>query len=320
MTASHMSTAPTAPPAIPPALTDWLDLSRAMTAEAPAIADRDDLIVVIAPGAASGNLAMFLPLRGVIAIEGANLGIDPGTARPWRYADRQRYAPTWGALTHECAHAAHTRWTPPPGTGPEIAHAALLMEESRIEAAQVRRRPEDRHWLRASTRQLVFAETGGELATARLAPTRYAAAHTAALMLARIDAGVLDAGECAPTAAAIEEILGRDILRQLRSLWRIAHRLSDTNTYGMLELGRRWFALIGPAPHTTPQPDSPLGQAVTGSLTGIATSVDAQEFPPDPADLADREASDKAEQQDRAAATSRKVFNGQPVRGRTRAP
>ncbi|WP_433759582.1 VWA domain-containing protein [Nocardia sp. CA-135398] len=315
-TAPHVITAPTTPTAAPPARTGWETLSDAMTAETPAIADRDDLTVVIAPGAADGNLAMFVPDRAAIAIEGANLGIDPATARPWRPADRNRYAPTWGALTHECAHATHTRWSRPETADPEIVGAALLLEESRIEAAQVRRRPSDRHWLRASTRELVFADTGGELATATLAPTRYAAAHAAALMLARIDAGVLDTTECAPAATAIETVLGRDTLRQLRTLWRIAHRLSDTNTTGMLELGRRWAEIVGPEPHTTPQPGSPLGEAVTGALGNIAKNVAAHRLPPDPADVADRAAREEARHTDRADTTAADVFGKRPRTGR----
>ncbi|WP_306358315.1 MULTISPECIES: VWA domain-containing protein [unclassified Nocardia] len=315
MTASHVTTAPTAPASVPPALSDWFDLSQAMTAETPAIADRADLTVVIAPGAAAGELAMFVPDHKVIAIEGLNLGVDPGTARPWRYADRNRYAPTWGALTHECAHARHTRWTPPPATASDVAAAATLLEEARVEAAQLRRRPADRHWLRASTRALVFADSGGELAAATVAPTRHAAARAAALILARIDAGVLDADECAPAAAVIEKILGRDLLRQLRTLWRIAHRLSDTNTTGMLELGRRWAELLGPEPHTTPQPNSPLGEAVTGSLGEIAERVAAHTLPPDPADLADQAASDETLHTDRADTVAKQVFSKRPRPG-----
>ncbi|WP_280382630.1 vWA domain-containing protein [Nocardia wallacei] len=315
MVTPHVITAPTATPAAPPARAGWRALSDAMTAAAQPIADRNDLTVVIAPGAAGGDLACFLPAPAIIAIEGANLGIDPTTARPWRHADRYRYAPTWGALTHECAHAAHSGWDPPPGTDPDIASAAIVLEESRIEAAQLRRRPADRHWLRACVRELVFADIGGEEVVARLAPTRYAAAQAAALMLARIDAGVLDEAECAPAADAIEEVLGRDVLRQLRTLWRIAHRLSDTNTTGMIELGRRWAALVGPEPHTTPQPDSPLGAAITGTLGDIAAAVAAYEPPPDPADEAEEEAREEARRSENAARTAAKVFGKRPRSG-----
>ncbi|WP_280433440.1 VWA domain-containing protein [Nocardia brasiliensis] len=321
MTATHVVTAA---PAVgrPPAWTAWATLSEAMTAETPAIADRNDLTVVIAPGAAGGELAMFVPELAVIAIEGDNLGIDPATARPWRYADRRRYAPTWGALTHECAHAAHTRWTSPKTASP-VVDAAMLLEESRIEAAHLRDRPGDRVWLRAGTLELVFADAGGASATTELAPTRYAAARAAGLMLARIDAGVLTAAECAPAAAAIESVLGRDMLRQLRFLWRVAHRLSDTNTKGMLELGRRWYSLTGPDPHTDPEPDSVLGAAIIATLGDIATSVAADCHALDPADRAEAEAEQERTHTDRASTTAAAVFRprSRPVaRHRTRVP
>ena len=68
----------------------------------------------------------------------------PATANPASPADRERYPVTWGALIHECAHAAHTRWTPPPAEAAAWAEAARMLEESRIETAQTRppaRRP-----------------------------------------------------------------------------------------------------------------------------------------------------------------------------------
>ncbi|WP_249385043.1 vWA domain-containing protein [Nocardia uniformis] len=325
MTAPHMTTtAPTTPAPVPavPAGAGWAALSAAMTAATPPIAARRDLSVTIAPGAAGGGLALFVPAHAAIEINGEHLGIDPATARPARVCDRYRYAPTWGSLVHECAHAAHTRWNRAACTEPEVMAAAVLLEESRIEAAQLRRRAEDRHWLRASTRALVFADTGGPEAILSAPPTRFAAAHQAALLLARVDAGVLDPAETTSAATAIETILGRALLRQLRTLWRIAHRLSDTNTHGMLELARRWFALVGPDPHATPVPGSPLGRAIAGTLGDIAKSVASEPVPADPDDVADRAAAARdAEDRDndRAGAVAGKVFDPNAPRARWRA-
>src|SRR5215475_144533 len=158
---AHLIADDTAPTGLDPR-TDagWLALSAAMTDQAPDIADREDLIVTIAPGAAHGNPACFHPTRAAIEVDGTHLGgIDPATATPHRPGDRARYATAWGLLTHECAHAAHSAWTAP-GTAPTAAaEAAMLLEESRIEAAQIRRRPTDRHWLRASATGLILADT-----------------------------------------------------------------------------------------------------------------------------------------------------------------
>ena len=80
-------------------------------------------------------------------------GLDPATARPGRPSDRDRYPAAWGVFTHECAHARHTRWQPAEDAATargRLATAATILEESRIEAAHLTRRPGDRHWLRAA--------------------------------------------------------------------------------------------------------------------------------------------------------------------------
>src|SRR5690606_12303981 len=120
----------------------WLALSAAATEEAPLIADRDDLVVTVAPGAGRGSPACFFPPHAAIEIDGVHLpaGVDPATAAPHRVGDRARYPAVWGLLVHECGHACHTRWDPPPGTPPSVASAALLLEESRMEGAHIRRR------------------------------------------------------------------------------------------------------------------------------------------------------------------------------------
>ena len=82
----------------------WLTLSAALTDEVPMIADREDLLVTVAPGAGQGAPACFLPAHATIELDGTHLGtVDPATATPHRISDRTRYATAWGLLTHECA-------------------------------------------------------------------------------------------------------------------------------------------------------------------------------------------------------------------------
>lgn len=212
---------------------NWLALSVAMTDETAPIADREDLLVAIAPGSGRGAPACFLPKLARIEIDGTHFEVDPATAAPHRgSADRTRYGVVWGLLTHECAHARHSVWTDPPDAPPGAVAAATLLEEARIEAAQVRRRPDDRHWLRASSTRLILngAAPGAAAASVSTAPApmgvtgggadpapapaptptapapvqvtppvgRADAAHSAALMLARVDAGIFTAEEVAP--------------------------------------------------------------------------------------------------------------------------
>ena len=122
------------------------------------LAERDDLTVVIAPGAGQGAPACLLPAHARIEIDGTHLGVDPATADPARPADRYRYPTAWGLFVHECAHARHTAWNPPPTPHPPPSVPRMLLEESRIEAAHTRRRPDDRHWLRAAATDLILAD------------------------------------------------------------------------------------------------------------------------------------------------------------------
>ncbi|MEU9018657.1 VWA domain-containing protein [Actinomadura sp. NPDC048394] len=167
MTAHIVTTAPTGPatpatrtaPAMGAALGGaWLPLSAAFTDAAADLTDRQDLTVRCAPGLGQGAPGCFVPALATIELDGTHLGHRPDTCDPTRPADRHRYPILWGVLVHEAAHATHTRWSPPTGAPAAAMDAALALEESRIEAAQVRRRPADRPWLRAAASSLILAD------------------------------------------------------------------------------------------------------------------------------------------------------------------
>ncbi|MFE3444975.1 vWA domain-containing protein [Nocardia sp. NPDC059180] len=307
---THVIVDPATAPAAPPATTAWETLSAALTDEAPPIADRDDLVVTIAPGAAYGHPAVFMPHSAAIEIDGTRLGIDPATARPDRNSDRARYSAVWGAFTHECAHAQHSRWEPPQLAHPGVVEAAMLLEESRIEAAHIRRRPDDRHWLRASATEIVIGDNGGPDAIAALPATDYAAAQSAALILGRADGGILEPAECAPAATAIESILGTDKLAGLRAIWQHAHTVADDDGATMLELGQRWLDLIGPDPHADPDPASILSVAIGETIGNVTNAVAAAPVPVDPAEAAAAAAAAERRRAVIAERTARKVFGG----------
>jgi VWA domain containing CoxE-like protein len=276
--AAHLAPAPAAPPAD----ADWLALSAALTAQIPPIAGRDDLIVTCAPGAGQGAPGCFVPALASVELDGTHLGVDPATADPSRPSDRDRYPALWGVMTHEGAHAAHTRWTPPPATAAAWADAALMLEESRIEAAQLARRPGDRHWLRASATKLILDDFA-----ASPAASPWDAAKAAALLTARADAGVLDPAETAPVTAAAEAILGAGRLGKLQDIWRAAHATADTDARAMIKLGRRWCRILATAPDT-PRPDdappagppSPLAQAITEAVAAVIAADAPPPAPP----------------------------------------
>src|SRR5580693_2980503 len=266
----------------------WLAFSAQMTAQVPAIADRADLTVTVAPGAGRGAPACFVPASAEIEVNGDHLGVDPATADPGSPADRERYPALWGATVHECAHAAHSRWRAPWGTEAAWSAAATALEESRIEARQVTRRPGDRAWLRACTCQIVI----GDFAAAAAPPASAAeAGRAAALILAREDAGILESAEAEPVAKAVAAAIGEGKLGQLRQVWREAHRTRDDDARGMVRLGRRWCRILGvqpdqPAAKADPSeaggPPSPVAAAVGEATARVEDAARAEFAPPPP--------------------------------------
>ena len=88
---AHLIAGPTTPVTIPdPATTapGWLVLSAALTDEVPVIADREDLLVTVAPGAGHGAPACFLPAHATIEVYGTHLG-SGNVCNPGEVVDRK---------------------------------------------------------------------------------------------------------------------------------------------------------------------------------------------------------------------------------------
>ena len=284
MSASATTPAAPAPVWLAAPAGDWKTLSAAMTAEVPAIAGRP-VPVACTPGAGLGSPACYLRDMPVIEVDGDLLEPDPGDCNPASPADRDRYPVTWGALIHECAHAAHTRVRLPGEKRANWCQAARQLEESRIEHRQAGRRPADRRWLRASATRLVLADftaAGAEPASPR------EAGSAAALLLARGDAGILEPAETDPVAARVEEAIGTEVLGRLRATWREFHAADDDDLRTRTALARRWCRVLGldpdaapPAPPTVTIP-SELARALARAIRKIAEAVAADFAPPPP--------------------------------------
>ncbi|MDL4812756.1 vWA domain-containing protein [Actinomadura opuntiae] len=289
MTASHISTENTRRPR---AYGKWLKLSAALTDAVADIADRDDLTVTIVPGAGRGAPGCFVFAVADIELNGEFLKVDAATCDPMRTGDRNRYPALWGVLTHEAAHAHHSRWTHG-AAGATGAHveAAILLEESRIEAGQLRRRPADRRWLRSCATEIVMH---GFTANGDQTLTDWQAAHAAALMLARRDAGVFDAHEVADVEALVTKTLGAGRLADLQAIWQAAHVTADTDAATMLDLGRRWCDVVGVDPDKPSDPNAAGqgGQQQSGNgQQGGNPGGSGQQEPPAPTPLEEAVAS-----------------------------
>ena len=272
MSTTHVS--PTAPipapadavflgPDLPPALAArrrandalWYPVSAELTEAVSPIADRDDLIVSAVAATLSGAKANFIMPTATVELDRSAFGtVDPATLRPSRPNDRYRYPAAFGSLVHEAAHAAHSTWIPADVIGRAaraVIDAADLLDEARIEAAHLRRRPGDRLWLRAAVTTIVWPELSADGIT-----SRDAAARAAALVLARRDAGVLYSHEVAPIREAVEAVLNADTLSELEDIWRRALALADDDVSGILAAGEAWCRATGTGAEPEGAPDS----------------------------------------------------------------
>jgi len=254
--------APGGAPVHPVPVPVWRPWSAAWTRQVPPVADRDDLTVLVTPGAGQGAPACFTPADAVIEVDADHIDADPALVDPTDPAQRPMYAAGWGLLVHEAAHARHTRWDDR-NAEPLALQAAELLEEPRIEARQLRRRPADRRWLHAATTKLILDQLDTH-------DTPWTAATAAALLLARADAGILTSNEVAPVRQQVVKVLGRKRLRKLEVIWRRALRTRDDDTAAMLEWGRRWCRILA-VPPAGPLP-APVGTG-TGAIRGAAGGV-----------------------------------------------
>ncbi|HET9974176.1 MAG TPA: VWA domain-containing protein [Streptosporangiaceae bacterium] len=163
----------------------------------------------------------------------------------------------------------------------------------------------------------------GDFKAAAAPPASAAEAGSAvALILAREDAGILEAAEAEPVAKAVATVIGEEKLGQLRQVWREAHRTRDDDAKGMVRLGRRWCRVLGvqpdqPTPKAGPGeaggPQSPVASAVGEATARVEDASRAEFAPPPPVPPGAAEAGEAESNARRAAGdASARVFARDP--------
>lgn len=265
----------------------WLKVSHELTWASDELSNRDDLVVKMAPDAgfddsaydANGKLrvdeegnpvgdqhpGVTFPDLGIVEINPAYLPEDvtPESMKPLFNTDHQRYPVVWGILGHEAAHAHFTKWPlnfsgkPLSGEIQNAIGAAMILEESRIEKKHLDFRPQDQQWLGAMAGKVALDDsltmaktidnTLKEHPELKDQLNKVLVARAAALVLARVDAGSIEASEDTEAVEKlVKDTFGKDA-GTLREIWREAQRTADDDSDKMLELGRRWYELTGDA-------------------------------------------------------------------------
>ena len=258
----------------------WLRIAAALSERLPELPGREDVLVTCRTATVSGAPASFCPDTAELEIDRALFApLHPAGIRPARRGDEERYPVAWGALIHEAAHAAHSRWTTPTalrGTAREAA--ADVLEESRAERAHLGRRPADRRFLRAAVHALLLGDFSEETPTGR-----WQAASVAGLILARRDAGVLDPDETEPVQAFVTGVLGEELLEDLAAIWDAAHATGDEDETAMMQHAEAWCRALGAEAHEPEPPAEPgaprgeLAEAIGKVVAAVAANEAARE-------------------------------------------
>jgi hypothetical protein len=286
---AHIHARTTRAEATPP---EWLRTGAQIGRLTNTWAGRGDLVAYVGPGAGGPAPACFNPILAEVEVN-VDVAFGPGI-KPEQIEDLNERTSQFewprasGAIFHEALHARFSRWDLVKAqeelTPAEFA-AINLLEESRIEAQGVSIFPENRPFLRACALDIVLEDARANLK--ELTSTR-AAAQLAALTLSRIDADVLERDDVEPIAVIIEDFLGEDLLKGLRSVWN-RFQMHDVhyNSAPLYELAKEWVKLVEDAAAERGEPQtneaSPEMQAFIEELMDAladaaeATSINAQE-------------------------------------------
>jgi hypothetical protein len=151
-----------------------------------------------------------------------------------------------GILFHEALHARHTNWdTDDISTKLDNTEgqAFMLLEESRIEAKGVAERPENRLFLRTSALEMALEEVN-EKSLKELGSDLWQTAHLAGLSIARVDSGVLEVSDISDIYKVVVEILGKELLDELRKVWIEFQSLGVPQAERAVELAKKWVELL----------------------------------------------------------------------------
>lgn len=228
---------------------EWLRAGSQIATIANLWANRGDLIVLAGPHESAPAPALFNPLSAEIEI---NTDVAFGTmVKPEEVGDlsirknQYEFPKATGAIFHEALHARYSRWNL------EEAFKALkpveykflvMLEESRIESIGVKTTPQNQIFLRSSALELALADMNSTL---EKLTTAQAIGSSCCLVLARVDAGVLEPSDVENVRDVIVGQIGEELLEELRQVWiEFQSHLDHSNSTKLQELAKKFVELL----------------------------------------------------------------------------
>ena len=227
---------------------DWLPVSAKIGELANSWANRHDIAAYAGSNAGQQNPACFIPSTVELEINVPKCfgeGTDPSEVGDLTERSVQFEFPrAVGAVFHEAMHARFSGWDLEAAsralTRSEL-NALLLLEEGRIEKLGLNIFPRNAGFLRSMALDIVVTDL---MESASESDTHFAAG-AAALTLARVDAGSLDASDVESIRDAIAEKLSPANLERLREIWLAAQAtVLTSNVEDYYNLAREWDKIV----------------------------------------------------------------------------
>lgn len=228
-------------------------LNRRLSTAARAMSGRKDVSVRAVFGVRLPAPAWCEIETGAIVLEGdrAYDGANPATLNPLTPVGRARCPVMMGFVAHEAGHAAHSRNLPQIVEliegDPALRQVYGWLDDIRMEAQQIRRRPGDRNMLRASGLRM-FAREPFDVPQGTEQGRRWAAGCLVSLTVGRVAAGSLRAADVAGVAPVARPVLGNDDYDALLAILDRAVLLADDDVDGMLACMNDIVAVLGELP------------------------------------------------------------------------
>ena len=228
---------------------EWLRAGSQIATIANLWANRGDLIVLAGPHESAPAPALFNPLSAEIEI---NTDVAFGTmVKPEEVGDlsirknQYEFPKATGAIFHEALHARYSRWDLEQAfkSLKPVEHKFLMMlEESRIESIGVKMSPQNQVFLRSSALELALADMNSTLDKIT---TAQAIGSSCCLVLARVDAGVLEPSDVENVRDVIVGQIGEELLEELRQVWiEFQSHLDHSNSTKLQELAKKFVELL----------------------------------------------------------------------------
>ncbi len=252
----------------------WADLSSFYRRLAAARSGRHDIQVRVCPGATDGSGAKGYWMWGkaLIALDGGLLPASPEQLRPRESREHfDALAALHGVFEHELGHAIHTVHGAEPAKDPRLAETETIVEEIRMEAAVVRRRPAGAKWLRACAAHIL-------LPTVATMPPPAAGTLSAALCAVlyegRVAAGSLQASDITALSALLDQAIAEPKRSQLAALIAQATGVADGDHAGLRSVSQAICDLFPPTPDE--EAATALSQAIAEAMGEAASDAQGE--------------------------------------------